>query len=69
MSSRGRESTDLGVHEVLKTTEAAILVSGSIGESVWIPKSVLADENDLTEEGDEGDLLVHYWFAEDRGYV
>lgn len=34
----------------------------------WIPKSVLDDESEIQERGDEGSLFVRTWFAEREGY-
>ena len=34
------------------------------GEEKWIPKSVIGDDSEVFEEGDEGTLVIHEWFAE-----
>jgi len=51
---------------VLRETSRAILVQIDNAD-VWVPKSVLHDDSEVREEGDEGILIVHYWWAEKHG--
>ena len=44
-------------------TDMAILVD-LYGDEKWIPKSVIADESEVIEKGDIGELVVSRWFAE-----
>lgn len=37
--------------------------------SVWIPKSVVHDDSEVYTDGTDGDLVIHYWFAQKRGWV
>ena len=39
------------------------------GKEVWIPLSVIDDDSEVSGEGDEGDLIVHEWFAIKEGLV
>lgn len=45
----------------------AIHVKRDDGATLWVPKSVIHEDSDVTGEGDEGDLVVHQWFAESEG--
>lgn len=38
------------------------------GEEVWVPKSVVLEESEVREEGEEGDLVVERWFGVERGW-
>ena len=65
--SRDRDET-VYVDDALAIGEtgAAILVLVE-GEQVWIPKSQIHSDSEVTEEGDKGVLAIPYWIAEDRG--
>lgn len=45
-------------------TEKALLVIFEDGTEKWVPKSVILEGSEVTEEGDEGTLRVKRWFAE-----
>jgi len=51
--------------ECLAETDRAILCRSESwdGEKVWVPKSVLGEETEVGEKGDEGVLVVARWFA------
>jgi hypothetical protein len=54
--------------EVVKTTDAAVLVDLKDGsDQKWVPRSVCEDGDSL-EEGDD-DLRVEKWFAEKEGLI
>lgn len=38
-------------------------------EEYWIPKSVIDDDSDVWEKGDEGDCVIKEWFAEKQGWT
>lgn len=38
--------------------------SGSANYLHWIPRSVIADESDVTDQGDVGEIFVRTWYAE-----
>lgn len=52
-------------------TEKAILVmfdeGPRMGETVWVPKSVIDEESEVQGTGDEGLLCIAEWFAEKEG--
>ena len=57
--------------EVIKMHDQSMLVEYE-GEQEWIPYSIIEDESEITEfseEGDEGDLVIPRWKAEDVGFV
>ncbi len=35
----------------------------------WIPHSQITDESEVWKVGDEGDMVVSDWFAEQRGWL
>jgi hypothetical protein len=37
------------------------------GRKFWVPKSVVHDDSEVFEEGQEGRLVLHSWFAEKEG--
>lgn len=43
-------------------TVAAILVKVE-GKQFWVPKSLLSEDSEVTEPGDNGVLAVEEWFA------
>lgn len=57
---------------VYRETDKAILVKdgddGPNGFSEWIPKSQIHDDSDLWKEGQDGDLVVKSWLAEQKGW-
>jgi len=66
-------SAELGLGEVVVAKEKALLIRlDELGEEKWIPRSVLEDDSEITEEaeeGDEGEVIVKTWFAEKEGLV
>lgn len=38
-------------------------------EEEWIPYSQIAEDSEVTDEGDEGSLIVSWWLAEKKGWV
>lgn len=53
--------------EVIRTSDKAIQVQAE-DEDFWIPKSVVLDDV-LSEEGDEGSLVVHRWWARKNRHI
>lgn len=49
----------------LRETPKAILVDVG-GEELWFPKSQLSEDNEVSEEGDEGVLIISQWIAEQK---
>ncbi len=64
MPNPGKEPCEVDDVECIRETDDAILVQLHDGEEKWIPKSVLHDDSEVTEKGDEGTLVVHQWFAD-----
>ena len=54
--------------KAVKETDLALLVDLGTDEH-WFPKSVIDDDSEVWQEGDEGDLVVKEWFALKEGLV
>jgi len=51
-----------------KSTPKAILVDiEGMDEPLWIPQSQIDDRSEVWCEGDEGDLVISEWLAEQKG--
>lgn len=50
-------------------TEKAILCDLETGEELWVPKSLIREDSQVTSKGDEGELAIPWWFAEREGVV
>lgn len=56
---------------VIKMDDQSMLVEYE-GEQEWIPYSLIEEESEITEfseDGDEGELVIPRWKAEDVGFV
>ncbi len=53
---------------IMHMTDAAVLVSTGLNET-WIPRSVIADDMDNYEVGEEAYLEIAEWFAIKEGLV
>lgn len=51
-----------------KETEKALLCVID-DEEHWIPKSHIHDDSEVYEEGQEGDLVVSEWIANEKGLL
>lgn len=52
----------------LRASASALLVEID-GKEHWIPQSQIDDDSEIWEEGQEGDLVVSQWIAEQKGLV
>ena len=50
----------------LRETDKALLCDVD-GEEVWIPKSQIQDDSEVTEKGDMGILAIPAWLADEKG--
>jgi hypothetical protein len=66
---RNEEEGGVRMQEVvaIAETEKAVLCV-VMGEEVWVPKSVIADDSEVFGEGGEGLLVVQRWFGEKLGW-
>lgn len=48
--------------EAIRETEKAVLCLWD-DEEHWVPKSQIAENSDVHDEGDQGDLVVTEWWA------
>lgn len=39
------------------------------GEEIWIPYSQIDDDSEVSEVGDEGELVITEWFAVQKGLI
>ena len=47
-------------------TDRAILCDID-GDEHWIPKSQISDDSEVYQDGDEGDLVITEWLANQKG--
>lgn len=52
----------------IKETEKGLLVMYE-GEEIWVPKSQIRPDSEVTEDGDEGVLAIPRWLADDKGFT
>lgn len=59
------------VHDVVcrSATEKAIRIEAGDGESVWIPRSQISPDSDVTNVGHIGTLIVQKWLAVKNGLI
>jgi hypothetical protein len=67
MGDGGKEPVDLGHGKAIRSTNLALCVKLDTGEETWIPKSVIHDDSEVYEDGGEGTVVVHQWWAEKNG--
>ena len=60
----------LGDGKVLRESDSgkALLVKLETGDEVWIPKSVIHDDSEVYDAGEnaEGEVVVKEWWAEEN---
>lgn len=39
------------------------------GDTVWIPKSLIAEDSQVKKRGDEGEVAAPLWFFEKEGVL
>lgn len=62
----------LGHGKVVKASDQALQIElTDIGETRWIPKSVLHDDSEVydDDENKEGEVVVNQWWANKEGLV
>ena len=64
-----RPTVEIGVFEVLHETDSALLCVVEDLEEVWIPKSQIDDDSDVTGSGDVGNLVIPEWLAIEKELV
>lgn len=52
--------------QALRATGRALLVRFCDGDEVWVPKSLIGPDSEVEEPGDEGDLSVAEWWADEK---
>ena len=63
------ESVDMGKALIISETNSAILAKLESKEEIWIPKSVVHDDSEVSSLDDEGVLIVKHWWAEKNGWA
>lgn len=51
----------------ITATDAAVLIHIEDHGNVWIPQSHIHDDSEVSKPGDEGDLIITQWIAEQKG--
>lgn len=62
----------LGHGKVVRSSDKALQIELSdIGETKWIPRSVIHDDSEVYDEGEnkEGEVVVNQWWATQEGLV
>ena len=55
--------------KALKDSGASLLCNIEGDVEVWIPKSEIDEDSEVTEVGDEGNLVIPQWLAEKEELV
>jgi hypothetical protein len=70
------EPFNCGNVRILKATDKAFLVeSDALGEEIWVPKSQINSTSscgsitEMSDEGDEGDLVLPMWLAREKNFT
>lgn len=53
--------------EAIAETDKALLCTDHGGWEQWVPKSQIHDDSEVYKKGQEGDLIVKSWWAEQNG--
>ncbi len=56
----------LGKAKCVAATDKAIQVVLEEGRILWVPQSVVHDDSEVYSKGDQGELVVELWWAEQR---
>ena len=65
---RGEDGVSLGHATVKRTTDKALQCEvDDLGETWWVPRSVIHDDSEVYDDGHEGELIVKRWWADARG--
>jgi hypothetical protein len=70
--AKDSDSESLGQGKVIKATDKALQVElTDLGETRWIPRSVIHDDSEVYDEGEnkEGEVVVKQWWANQEGLV
>lgn len=59
----------LGAGEVVQETDKALLIRLESGDEKWIPKSVIHDDSEVYDVGENssGEVVVQQWLAKKEG--
>jgi hypothetical protein len=69
-NDEGSEPVSVGKVVCVGATPRALKVrkgSGMEARTTWIPRSVVHEDSEVQEQGDEGDLFVAEWYALKEG--
>ncbi|HUI23280.1 MAG TPA: hypothetical protein VLY82_02690 [Nitrososphaerales archaeon] len=62
------EPVSVEVELAIASTDQAILIRIEDGEEeIWIPKSQIHADSEVSEEGDSGTLIIPRWLAREKG--
>lgn len=70
--AREASSESLGQGKVVKASDKALQIElTDIGETRWIPRSVIHDDSEVYDDGanKEGEVVVKQWWAKQEGLV
>jgi hypothetical protein len=63
------EGVSLGQGKCTRATDKALLIDLESGDERWVPASVIHDDSEVYDSGDnsEGEVVVAKWWAEKEG--
>lgn len=64
-----REDVEIPLVKCIGETSKAILVLVDGDEKVWLPRSQVSESSEVRREGDEGNLVIPEWLAEEKGLL
>ena len=67
MSDKSEPVTFEKSQAVAESTKALLCIIDD--EEYWIPKSQIHEDSEVSEVGDEGDLIISEWLAIEKGLV
>lgn len=69
-TGHGDDAVSLGGAVVLRSTDKALFCEvHDLGESIWIPRSVIHDDSEVYDDDHDGELVVKSWWAHERGFA
>lgn len=66
MRMKFKRTTSFSDTRALRATDQALLCLIE-GEELWIPLSLIDEDSEVSDVGDEGELVVSSWWARQQG--
>jgi len=62
-------ATNVGRVEAIHETDSALKVRMEDGKELWFPQDHIDDDSEVWNKGQEGNLVVSDWIAEEKGLI